>query len=210
MIFFLNLFFFFKNWNIWFLTKEYWCLGEKVLHFEWKSSILNSNDEHALCTLAFMHKTWKMLKILKSVRFILSTFFFFFGYGCGTENDATVHDMRVDHMEPEDDLDEDEPEDEPDEKLLDDRKLRKRSHQFFCDDQGDSSAPENDDDLEDAEGPENLCIKNTRDSNNDGVGNNNNNKDNNTSSNSNSNNNNRIGLGEWARKRCVSKRKLFL
>lgn len=111
--------------------------------------------------------------------------------------------MSVDHMEPDDDIDEDEHEheDEHDEKLLleDGRKLRNRSRPFFCDDDGDSSAPENDDDLDDAEGPENLCIKNTRDSNNDGVSNNNNNKDNNSPSNSNSNNNNRIGLGEYGK-----------
>ncbi|XP_031622232.1 protein jim lovell isoform X2 [Contarinia nasturtii] len=111
------------------------------------------------------------------------------------DNDATVHDMRVvDDIEPEDDLDEGD--DEHDEKLsLEGRKLRKRTHQFFCEDDGDSSAPDDhDDDMDDADGPENLCIKNTRDSNTEGVSNNNNNKDNNSSSNSNSNNNNRIGL----------------
>lgn len=116
-------------------------------------------------------------------------------------------------MEPDDDIDEDEHEheDEHDEKLLEDgRKLRSRSRPFFCDDDGDSSAPENDDDLDDAEGPENLCIKNTRDSNNDSVSNNNNNKDNNSPSNSNSNNNNRIGLGEHGNTEFLINNFLFL
>lgn len=104
--------------------------------------------------------------------------------------------MHIDDMEQDDDLDEDERDDEHDEKLsLQSRKLRKRTHQYFCEDDGDSSAPE--EDLDDADGPENLCIKNTRDSNTEGVSNNNNNKDNNSSSNSNSNNNNRIGLGMY-------------
>lgn len=124
---------------------------------------------------------------------------FLFLFSICIDNDAGVHDMRhVDDMEPDDDLDEDDRDDEHDEKLsLDGRKLRKRTRQFFCDDDGDSSAPEPDDDLDDADIPENLCIKNTRDSNNEGVSNNNNNKDNNSSSNSNSNNNNRIGLGNY-------------
>lgn len=120
------------------------------------------------------------------------------------DNDATVHDMRVDDMEHDDDLDDDERDDDNDDKMsLDGRKLRKSTRPFYCDDDGDSSAPENDDDLDDADGPENLCIKNTRDSNNDGVSNNNNNKDNSSSSNSHSNNNNRIGLGKLNRVRLV-------
>lgn len=125
--------------------------------------------------------------------------FFFVSHLFAIDNEAGVHDMRVDDMEPDDDLDEDDRDlDEHDDKLsLDGRKLRKRARPFFCeDDDGDSSAPEHDDDLDDADGPENLCIKNNRDTNNDGVSNNNNNKDNNSSSNSNSNNNNRIGLGK--------------
>lgn len=125
-------------------------------------------------------------------------------------NDTGVHDMRMDDdIEQDDDLEDEEHDGELDGKLSaleDDRRklLQLREHgvhrpPFFCDDMDDdgesSVADEHDDDLDDADGPENLCIKNTRDSNSDGVSNNNNNKDNNTSSNnSNSNNNNRIGL----------------
>lgn len=106
--------------------------------------------------------------------------------------------MHVDDMEHDEDLEDDEHDDEHDDKMsMEGRKLRKRTHQpFFCEDDGDSSAPENDEDVDDADGPENLCIKNTRDSNSDGVSNNNNNKDNSSSSNNNSNNNKRIGLGK--------------
>lgn len=132
----------------------------------------------------------------KNAIFDLSLFYFVLILSI--ENDASVHDMRADDMEQDEDLEEDEQDDEHDDKLsMEGRKLRKRTHQpFFCEDDGDSSSPENDDDLDDADGPENLCIKNTRDSNSDGVSNNNNNKDNNPSGNNNSNNNNRIGLGE--------------
>lgn len=106
-----------------------------------------------------------------------------------------MHDMRVNEMEHDGDLDEEDHDDDHEEKSsMDSRKLRKRARQFFCDDDGESSAPE--DDLEDADGPENLCIKNTRDSNNDGAGNNNNNKDHSSSNKSNGNNANRIGLGK--------------
>lgn len=127
-------------------------------------------------------------------------------------NDTGVHDMRIDDMEQDDDLDDEEHDGELDDKIaaLEEsrRKLLLREHgvhrpPFFCDDMEDdgesSIADEHEDDLDDADGPENLCIKNTRDANSDGVSNNNNNKDNNTSSNnsSNSNNNNRIGLCEY-------------
>lgn len=128
-------------------------------------------------------------------------------------NDTGVHDdMRMDDMEQDDDdLDDEEHDAELEEKLsaLEEgrRKLLLREHgvhrhPFFGDDMEDdgesSVADEHDVDLDDADGPENLCIKNTRGANSDGVSNNNNNKDNNTSSNnSNSNNNNRIGLCEY-------------
>lgn len=145
-------------------------------------------------------------KILKHFRIGFGNFFdneilnicFFFGFDSIENHDADVHDMHADDMEQDEEIEEED--DEHDEKLsMEGRKLRKRSHQpFFCEDDGDSSAPENDDDLDDgdADGPENLCIKNTRDPNSDGVSNNNNNKDNSSSGNNNSNNNNRIGLGE--------------
>lgn len=131
-------------------------------------------------------------------------------------NDTGAHDMRMDDMEQDDELEDDEHDDgELDHKMLrlsedERRKLLLREHgihrpPFFCDDiddDGESSvADDHDDDLDDADRPENLCIKNTRDTNSEGVSNNNNNKDNSSSnsnnSNSNSNNNNRIGLCEY-------------
>lgn len=102
----------------------------------------------------------------------------------------------------EDDMDENE---HAHDDKMDIRNLRKRSRQFMCDD-GDMSDAEhddhidNDDDLEDdGDGPENLCIKNQRDSGSNTVSGTGAklNKDNNTSSSSkncSSNNNNRIGL----------------
>lgn len=137
--------------------------------------------------------------ILFTYQITISIFILFRFVCLSIENDRDMpHNMRVvDDMEADDDMEEDEPDDEHDDKMLDGRKLRKRLHQpFFCEDDGESSGAEHEDDADDADGPENLCIKNNRGSHSDGVSNNNNNKDNNSSSNSNSNNHNRIGLGE--------------
>lgn len=110
-----------------------------------------------------------------------------------TGNDLGVHDMHADDIEQDDDDEMDEDEDDVNDigkMALEAREaLRKRPRSYMCDEEN-ISGPENDED-DDCDGPENLCIKNNQNSSRNDDRSSSTDKGPHTKRN---NNNNRIGL----------------
>lgn len=105
-----------------------------------------------------------------------------------TGNEIGVHDMHVDDMEQdEDELDEEDNDDDRKMPLDARESLRKKAQNYLCDEENVSSPEDEEDVEEDCDGPENLCMKNNRNSNNDDVSNNKIDKEPNTKSNNNNN-----------------------